>query len=519
MIRVILFLASVGLVALGVAWLADRPGEVSIVWVGYRLETSVLVAGVALIALMIVVILLWSMLRAIVRSPDQVSLFLRHRREIKGYLAVTRGLIAVGAGDARLARRAAEDAARLSPNDPLALLLTAQSAQMTGDREAAENAFRVMAAREDTKLFGLRGLYIEAQRRNDTNAARLFAEEAARTSPAAGWAGQAVLDYRSTSGDWPGALEALDAVKGSLDKRVYRRQRAVLLAARALVLADTDRDASRDFALAAVKLATDLVPAAALAGRRLAESGELRKASKILEAAWAANPHPDLAEAYANLRVGDSARDRRARVKKLADKSPNHIESALALARAALDAGEFPVARAVLAPYVASPTRRVATLMADIEETEHGDEGRAREWMSRAMRAAPDPAWTADGVMSERWMPVSPVTGRLDAFEWRVPVAAIGPAREPIEPDAPLRPADPVGVPAIVPPRRKVVAKSAGRDRPRGGRAAKPVAEAVIPLVHAPDDPGPDSVAEADPMPEPTTPQPDPWQRLRQLFR
>ena len=136
-----------------------------------------------------------------------------------------------------------------------------------------------------------------------------------------------------------------------------------------------------------MKLAPDLVPAAALAGRRLAEAGELRKAGKILTAAWIANPHPDLAEAYANLRFGDSARERLARVKRLVEKVPGHIEGALALARAALEARDFAAARAALAAYLSAPTRRVATLMAEIEEAEHGDEGRVREWMGRAMRA------------------------------------------------------------------------------------------------------------------------------------
>src|SRR5213075_1168097 len=54
-----------------------------------------------------------------------------------------------------------------------------------------------------------------------------------------------------------------------------------------------------------------------------------------------------------------------------------------------------------------------------------GDEGRAREWMGRALNAALDPAWTADGYVSERWLPVSPVTGRLDAFEWKDPLSGL----------------------------------------------------------------------------------------------
>ena len=225
------------MLAAGFAWFADRPGDVAIAWMGYRIETSVMVAAFALAALVIALILLWSIVRGIVRSPEQVSLFFRHRRAVKGYLAITRGLIAIGAGDLRIARKAADDAARLSPGDPLALLLTAQSAQMAGDRDGAEQAFRAMTKRDDTKLLGLRGLYIEAQRRDDPQAARLAAEEAAKASPAPAWAGQAVLDYRCAAADWAGALDALDHMKGALDKADYRRQRAVLLTARALALA------------------------------------------------------------------------------------------------------------------------------------------------------------------------------------------------------------------------------------------------------------------------------------------
>src|SRR5262249_58178204 len=104
------------------------------------------------------------------------------------------------------------------------------------------------------------------------------------------------------------------------------------------------------------------------------------------------------------------------RIRKLAQDSLGHVESALALARAAIAAQDFALARTTLAPLIAAPTQRVATLMAELEEKEHGDIGRAREWMARALTAARDPAWTADGYVSERWMPVSPF-GRLDAFD------------------------------------------------------------------------------------------------------
>jgi len=528
MIRVVLFLLAVAVAALGFAWLADRPGEVAVTWLGYRIETSVMVAALAVVALVLVIVLLWGIVRGILRSPEQVSLFFRHRRAVKGYLALSRGLIAIGAGDLRLARRAADEAARLSPGDPLTLLLTAQSAQMAGDREGAERAFREMIKRDDTKLLGLRGLYIEAQRRNDAHAARLVAEEAAKVAPTPVWAGQAVLDDRCAASDWQGALAALEHMKSALAKPDYRRKRAVLLTARAQALEEIDRDASRAAVLEAVKLAPDLVPAAALAGRRLAESNEQRKAAKILEAAWTINPHPDIAEAYANLRFGDSARDRLTRMQKLAAKTPGQLEGAIAVARAALDAREFKKARDTLAPYLSAPTRRVATLMAEIEESEHGDEGRVREWMARAMRASGDPVWTADGVVSERWLPVTP-NGRLDGFEWKLPLAEIGVSRPVIEVTPPPAPTAPAIVIAAsettAAPAPAVEAKPAPPARKSAKSAEKPAAkekpvEPVIPLVHAPDDPGPDLGLDGDPVPEPTPPPAgDAWQRIRQLFR
>ena len=150
--------------------------------------------------------MVWSIVRTILRSPDLIAMFLSHRRGVRGYLAISRGLIAVGAGDARRAKRASNEAERIAPGEPLALLLNAQVAQLSGDRAAAEHAFRAMAERDDTKLLGLRGLFIEAQRRKDAAAARAYAEEAANAAPALGWAGQAVLEFRCAAGDWAAAL-------------------------------------------------------------------------------------------------------------------------------------------------------------------------------------------------------------------------------------------------------------------------------------------------------------------------
>src|SRR5690606_7087877 len=113
---------------------------------------------------------------------------------------------------------------------------------------------------------------------------------------------------------------------GAIDKDTYRRQRAVLLTAQAMASEETDRDAAKSAVLEAVKLAPDLVPAVALAARFLSEAGDIRKASRMLENAWRTLPHPELADAYIHVRLGDSARERLARAKRLNEKAPLNME-------------------------------------------------------------------------------------------------------------------------------------------------------------------------------------------------
>src|SRR5262252_624142 len=424
MIRVLVYLVIVALLAFGAVWFAERPGDVAITWQGRRIDTSVMVLVAAVAAVAAASVIAWSILRAIVRAPDAMSRYLRIRRGVRGYRAVSRGLIAVGSGDARAAKKFTTEAVRIAPREPLTLLLSAQTAQLSGDRDAAVATFQEMADRDDTRVLGLHGLFVEAQRRHDHAAALGYAEEAAKHASVPVWAGQAALEFRCAAGDWSGALDRLERnmKSGLIDRRTYRRQRAVLITAQAQSAVESDRERAIELAREAAKLAPDLVPAAALAGRLLGEAGERRRAARIIERAWRANPHPDLAAAYSGLRPGDSARQRLSRVETLAAKGPADAEAALAVARAALDAQEFAAARKALAPYTASPRKRVAALMAELEMAQ-GDEGRGREWMARALNARRDPAWTADAFVSDHWLPISPVSGRLDAFEWKDPLA------------------------------------------------------------------------------------------------
>ena len=236
-----------------------------------------------------------------------------------------------------------------------------------------------------------------------------------------------MLDDHAAHGDWAGALTIVEsnAAAKLIDRPTANRWRAVLKTAMAQELAERDPKSALTLAQEACGLAPGLVPAAALCGRLSAAAGDYRRAAKTIETAYRATPHPDLASAYVRMRRGDSAADRLTRARALARFAPFDAESHLAVGRAALEARDLAAAREALAPLMARgaaggrPTARACLLMADIEAAA-GAEGAEREWLARAARAPRDRAWVAEGIISDRWSPVSP-SGALDAFVWRTP--------------------------------------------------------------------------------------------------
>jgi HemY protein len=429
MIRIVLYLLGVAAIATGMSWLADRPGSMVINWQGYEVETSVFRAVVLLSLFLAFVIFAWSLLRQIWSSPAMLGNFFTRRRQERGLDALSGGMIAIGAGDRTLATRYAVQARKSLPNEPLTQLLRAQAAQLSGDRATSRRIFEAMLGQPDTEQLGLRGLFLEAQREGEGEAARQFAERALRLNPRLGWPIEALFELQCREGRWDDALDTITTARkyGHLDKSQADRRRAVLLTGRAQELEDTNGAKALELASEAHALAPDLIPAAAIAGRQQAARGSAVKVAKVIERTWKLAQHPELALVYSYARPGDSPRDRLERVQRLAHLGSHSPESQIALATAAIEARDWKEARHALAPLLEEePSQRVYTLMARIEGEESNDAGRVREWLARAAVAPRDPAWTADGVVSDRWAPVSPVTGALDAFQWKVPLETAG---------------------------------------------------------------------------------------------
>lgn len=430
MTRLVVWLAvSLGL-ALGLAWLVSLPGTVSIDLGRYRLDPTL---GTAILAILIIIVLalfIWAIIRRIIEAPRRMARHAEIKKRQAGVEALSDGYIALEAGEFSRARTLAKDAQAKLGDATAAQLLEARADLALGDFTAAREHYRALISNPKTAIAALAGLYEQARTQERDRAALTFARKALTLAPTLDWASQAVFEDLASRGEWAEALEmtANLPARTKAQKLVRKRREGVLETALALSLEPTEPDAALQHAELALKAIPDFVPAALVAARIYINRDDTRKASSLLKRVWQATGHPDAATLYAHAQPGNSALERLKRLQGLISSPGSNASAAIVLARTAIDAYDWSLARNALAPFSASePTRKMCLLMAEIEEGQSGDQGRARAWLSRAVSAQADPIWVADGVTSEDWAPVSPVTGRLDAFEWKVPVTATAP--------------------------------------------------------------------------------------------
>lgn len=422
MARLIALIVLVGALAVAAAWLADHPGAAVLRWQGWEARASVAVlGGLVLLALasFIVVGRLWGWARhglgAAGRGRDA-------RRRERGFRVLGDGLIAVAAGDARAARRLGRQAAGLLGGSSLPLLIEAQAAQSTGDEAEAKRLFERMLARPETEFIALRSLTAQARKAGDVETALGYVRRARAIKPDAPWVLGALAELEARAGHWREAEQAVaEALRvKALPRGAAERQRASLLVAQAR---DAARDGDAATALArareAHRLDPALVPAAALLAEQARALGKATLGAKAIETTWTKAPHPDLARLY--VAGATDALARLKRLETLATHNPDHVESRIAVAEAAVAAGLWGEARRWLGPLLAGdPPARACRLMAAVERSERRDEAASRGWLERAGAGAPDAAWLcpACGVAAPDWSPHCSACGSPEASAW-----------------------------------------------------------------------------------------------------
>lgn len=402
MIRALLALVLIAIIAVIVVSLTGEPGAASLEWLGWRVEMTAAAAALLTLLLALVAAALWRGLLWIIEAPRRAARARAEARRKQATEALSRGFLAVAAGDGSEARRLAQKAADLTDDAPaLVRVLAAQAAEAAGDNVAARQAWNAMLGFPEMRLAGLRGLMQLALAEGDRQLALRHAETAYGLARSALWAWRALLEARLEAGDWAAALQL---VQGGQERKIVsplvaERARAALLAASAANLEDSDDpkalDQALDFALQSVKLKPDFAPGVVMAARLLAADGKAAKAGTLIEAAWKGAPHPALWLAYRDLKTSETPKARAARLSALAQLKPEARESRLLKVESALIAGDAVAARAAarLLPEQAAPTARLAGLMARVAFA-CGEPDEARAWVARGVAAPQEPDWS-----------------------------------------------------------------------------------------------------------------------------
>lgn len=400
MVRAALIILALAAAAVAAGLLAEMPGAVTLEWQGYRVDTSAAFFALLVLAALVLLLVAARLLGFVVRLPRWLSGSERDRRQRRGYAALSRGLVAVAAGDAAAAEGEARRAASLLGGEPLALLLSAQAAQLQGNDETARQLYTQLSERPGTELVGLRGLLTLAMKREAWEDALALARRALRLDAKTPWAVETLFDLQKRLGQWVEASRTLGLQEKlkMLPAAGIASERARLFYQKSLDVAGED---AQRWAREALKADPSFTPAAVRLAQLLIAAGRSRKAAQVIERAWRHHPDPDLLEVYFTACQCHDALQKVAAAERLARENPEHIESRLAVAVAAMEARQWPQARAALeAAAGESPSPRVCKLMAELEEAEHGDYARAALWLRRAMgeTVAPPPATTLAAV-------------------------------------------------------------------------------------------------------------------------
>lgn len=433
-VKVALFLVIVAGLTLGAAHLAETGQGIRIAFAGMEYTLGPLQA---VIAALLLVVLVWLVLKAlglmvavlrfINGDETAVSRYFDRNRERKGYEALAEGMMAVASGEGRVALAKAAKAERFLGRPELTNLLSAQAAEVSGDTKKAAEIYKRLLGDDRTRFVGVRGLMKQRLAEGDTATALKLAEKAYALKPRHEEVQDVLMKLQADSGNWAGVRRVLGTKlrQGLLPRDVHKRRDAVLALQEAKGVLDEGATVeAREAAIAANKASPDLIPAAVMAAHGYIEKGSAKYAARVLHKAWEAQPHPDLAAAYAAIVPDESPAARLKRFEALLKLRPEADETKLLRAELNIAAEDFPAARRALGDLnEAHPTARSLTIMAAVERGEGADDAVVRGWLARALSASRGPQWVCDKChnIQAEWGPVCDNCGGFDTLSWCEP--------------------------------------------------------------------------------------------------
>ncbi len=429
--KILLFVLIVAGLIYGTEFLLTTGSDLRLAIASYEVTLGPVQAVIAAALLLAVVWLVlkllglsFAVLRFLAGDETAITRFFNRNRERRGYKALSDAITALAAGEGDSALIKAGKAERLLRRPDLTNLIRAQAAEMSGDHGSATAAYKRLLSNDETRFVGVRGLLKQKLAAGDTETALKLAEKAFVLKPRNAEVSDALLELQAQSENWSGARKTLGAKLkyGTLPRDLHKRRDAILALADAKArIAKGDTETAHDEAIEAARLAPALVPAAAMAAASYVALGKPRNAAKVLKTAWAREPHPDLAAAFAAIVPDETPEERIKRFAPLIAQNAGHAESRQLQAELEIAAENFPAARKAMGDLAETlPNARTLTLMAAIERGEGSDDSTVKAWLAKAVTVSRGPRWTCDkcGHVHGEWEAICDRCGAFDTLSW-----------------------------------------------------------------------------------------------------
>ncbi len=430
MLRLLIFFLLLATLSLTGAWLLDNDGPVSITWLGYRIDTTVMTLLTAVFLLLLTAIFCTRFLFWITHLPERISLRRAGGKQNQALTALTEGFTAIAAGDVDHAKRATSKATKLLGNQPLALMLAAETARLQGNEKLTKQRYTALLENKTTAFAGLKGLLQQARRQGDMQKALELAEEAYHNNTDATWLPPILLELYQYHNRWDDIatllkrlnpkhypdidIAHLTAIAQYMQARMHYEKAAY---GEAYTLLS-----------AAHKALPEFVPITILYVQTTLKLQKTRRSKTILKEAWRHTPHPDLTDSFFDLHAEVKPKTLLTYAEKLANGNPSDPESHILLARASIVAERYNKARNHLKQAMEHrETASLFELMAKIETSgPEPDPAEAAQWRDKAKQASPDPSWVCQQchTVHDAWQPVCRHCHSYLEIAWVTPTLA-----------------------------------------------------------------------------------------------
>lgn len=438
MIRALWFLIKISVMVAGALWLLERPGEITLGMVGYTVTVQTGLFLLALLAGLIFLYFVFQVISAVFSLPSGISGYWARRRREKGWRDVTRGFVALAAGDARQADLFARRVQSALPEaSGLALLLTAQTARINGREDEARTAFQALMKDKDAAYLGLRGLMHSAVEAKDSGQALTYARQALSLYPKKEKILKTAYELEIKNGHWDDALALLKRAEKmrAMTADAARSDRVALY----VLQAEEKKKNGDDRAYTALiekayKNDPFFVPVVMRLAAIYKKDGKDRKIQGLVEKAFAAAPHPDLVTLWDEIIPVPAGEKDSMRVmrwyEKLVSLNTDTDLSHMAAARAALKENLLGEARAHLKQAEKiQASSALYRLKALIEEKAGSDAATIRTLVEKAADAPPTKTWVCchTGQIYREWQPVALPHGSFNTMVWDYPGVRVVP--------------------------------------------------------------------------------------------